>query len=236
MSEATLVLNNVHVAYGHKHNVHHVLNGFSMEVAAGELACLLGASGCGKTTALRAIAGFEHLTQGTIHVGGRCVAGPDAHLPPEQRNVGMVFQDYALFPHLTAAQNIAFGLRKQPKDLQQSRVRAMLELVDLVSLAQRYPHEMSGGQQQRIALARALAPQPAVLLLDEPLSSLDPDSRKRLGQEVRDILRDAGQTALLVTHSEQEAELMASHIGYLKAGTLEWRERREKQSNLQREW
>ncbi|WP_406643121.1 ABC transporter ATP-binding protein [Pectobacterium brasiliense] len=224
MSEATLVLNNVHVAYGHKHNVHHVLNGFSMEVAAGELACLLGASGCGKTTALRAIAGFEHLTQGTIHVGGRCVAGPDAHLPPEQRNVGMVFQDYALFPHLTAAQNIAFGLRKQPKNLQQSRVRAMLELVDLVSLAQRYPHEMSGGQQQRIALARALAPQPAVLLLDEPLSSLDPDSRKRLGQEVRDILRDAGQTALLVTHSEQEAELMASHIGYLKAGTLEWRE------------
>ncbi|WP_233968647.1 ABC transporter ATP-binding protein [Pectobacterium polaris] len=221
MSEATLVLNNVHVAYGHKHNVHHVLNGFSMEVAAGELACLLGASGCGKTTALRAIAGFEHLTQGTIHVGGRCVAGPDAHLPPEQRNVGMVFQDYALFPHLTAAQNIAFGLRKQPKDLQQSRVRAMLELVDLVSLAQRYPHEMSGGQQQRIALARALAPQPAVLLLDEPLSSLDPDSRKRLGQEVRDILRDAGQTALLVTHSEQEAELMASHIGYLKAGKLD---------------
>ncbi|MDE8755074.1 ABC transporter ATP-binding protein [Pectobacterium polaris] len=221
MSEATLVLNNVHVAYGHKHNIHHVLNGFSMEVAAGELACLLGASGCGKTTALRAIAGFEHLTQGTIHVGGRCVAGPDAHLPPEQRNVGMVFQDYALFPHLTAAQNIAFGLRKQPKDLQQSRVRAMLELVDLVSLAQRYPHEMSGGQQQRIALARALAPQPAVLLLDEPLSSLDPDSRKRLGQEVRDILRDAGQTALLVTHSEQEAELMASHIGYLKAGKLD---------------
>ncbi|MBN3191828.1 ABC transporter ATP-binding protein [Pectobacterium brasiliense] len=221
MSEATLVLNNVHVAYGHKHNVHHVLNGFSMEVTAGELACLLGASGCGKTTALRAIAGFEHLTQGTIHVGGRCVAGPDEHLPPEQRNVGMVFQDYALFPHLTAAQNIAFGLRKQPKDLQQSRVRAMLELVDLVSLAQRYPHEMSGGQQQRIALARALAPQPAVLLLDEPLSSLDPDSRKRLGQEVRDILRDAGQTALLVTHSEQEAELMASHIGYLKAGKLD---------------
>lgn len=221
MSEATLVLNNVHVAYGHKHNFHHVLNGFSMQVAAGELACLLGASGCGKTTALRAIAGFEHLTQGTIHVGGRCVAGPDMHLPPEQRNVGMVFQDYALFPHLTAAQNIAFGLRKQPKDLQQSRVRAMLELVDLASLAQRYPHEMSGGQQQRIALARALAPQPAVLLLDEPLSSLDPDSRKRLGQDVRDILRDAGQTALLVTHSEQEAELMASHIGYLKEGKLD---------------
>ncbi|KFX06824.1 ABC transporter [Pectobacterium betavasculorum] len=226
MSEATLVLNNIHVAYGHKHNFHHVLNGFSMQVVAGELACLLGASGCGKTTALRAIAGFEHVTQGTIHVGGRCVAGPDKHLPPEERNVGMVFQDYALFPHLTAAQNIAFGLRKQPKDLQQSRVRAMLELVDLTALGQRYPHEMSGGQQQRIALARALAPQPAVLLLDEPLSSLDPDSRKRLGQEVRDILRDAGQTALLVTHSEQEAELMASHIGYLKEGALQWRERR----------
>ncbi|TCV08979.1 iron(III) transport system ATP-binding protein [Samsonia erythrinae] len=219
-----LVLNNVYVAYGHKHRLHHVLNGFSMQIAAGELSCLLGASGCGKTTVLRAIAGFEHVIQGTIHVNGRCVAGPHLHLPPEQRNVGMVFQDYALFPHLTAAQNIAFGLRKQPKDRQQSRVRALLELIDLTSLAHRYPHEMSGGQQQRIALARALAPQPAVLLLDEPLSSLDPDSRKRLGQDVRDILRDAGQTALLVTHSEQEAELMASHIGDLKEGTLQWRE------------
>lgn len=134
--------------------------------------------------------------------------------------MGMVFQDYALFPHLTAAQNIAFGLRKQPKGYQQTRVQTLLDLVELKELAGRYPHEMSGGQQQRIALARALATQPAVLLLDEPLSSLDPDSRKRLGLEVRDILREAGQTALLVTHSEDEAQLMADKINYLKNGRL----------------
>lgn len=133
----------------------------------------------------------------------------------------MVFQDYALFPHLTAAQNIAFGLRKLPKDIQHERVKAMLALIELSELAQHYPHELSGGQQQRIALARAMAPEPAVLLLDEPLSSLDPDSRKRLGQNVRDILHATGQTALLVTHSEQEAEMTASFIGYLKEGCLQ---------------
>ncbi|MTB66454.1 ATP-binding cassette domain-containing protein [Providencia sp. wls1943] len=220
MSDSTLVLDNVHVSYGNKHQRNHVLNGFSLHIDAGEIGCLLGASGCGKTTALRAIAGFEQVEQGTIYVGGRCVAGPNLHLPPEQRNVGMVFQDYALFPHLTAAQNVAFGLRKQPKEQQQARVQQLLKLVELSGLAERYPHEMSGGQQQRIALARALAPQPAVLLLDEPLSSLDPDSRKRLGQEVRDILRAAGQTALLVTHSEDEAQLMANKISYLKEGCL----------------
>ncbi|MEX9947526.1 ABC transporter ATP-binding protein [Providencia alcalifaciens] len=220
MSDSTLVLDNVHVSYGNKHQRNHVLNGFSLHIDAGEIGCLLGASGCGKTTVLRAIAGFEQVEQGTIYVGGRCVAGPNLHLPPEQRNVGMVFQDYALFPHLTAAQNVAFGLRKQPKEQQQARVQQLLKLVELSGLAERYPHEMSGGQQQRIALARALAPQPAVLLLDEPLSSLDPDSRKRLGQEVRDILRAAGQTALLVTHSEDEAQLMANKISYLKEGRL----------------
>ncbi|HHR6131428.1 TPA: ABC transporter ATP-binding protein [Providencia alcalifaciens] len=220
MSDSTLVLDNVHVSYGNKHQRNHVLNGFSLHIDAGEIGCLLGASGCGKTTALRAIAGFEQVEQGTIYVGGRCVAGPNLHLPPEQRNVGMVFQDYALFPHLTAAQNVAFGLRKQPKEQQHARVQQLLTLVELSGLAERYPHEMSGGQQQRIALARALAPQPAVLLLDEPLSSLDPDSRKRLGQEVRDILRAAGQTALLVTHSEDEAQLMANKISYLKEGRL----------------
>ncbi|QLR03965.1 ABC transporter ATP-binding protein [Providencia rettgeri] len=220
MSDSTLVLDNVHVSYGNKHQRNHVLNGFSLHIDAGGIGCLLGASGCGKTTALRAIAGFEQVEQGTIYVGGRCVAGPNLHLPPEQRNVGMVFQDYALFPHLTAAQNVAFGLRKQPKEQQHARVQQLLTLVELSGLAERYPHEMSGGQQQRIALARALAPQPAVLLLDEPLSSLDPDSRKRLGQEVRDILRAAGQTALLVTHSEDEAQLMANKISYLKEGRL----------------
>ncbi len=220
MSNSELIIDNIHVSYGSRHQRNHVLNGFSLHIDAGEIGCLLGSSGCGKTTVLRAIAGFEHVEQGAIHVGGHCVAGNGLHLPPEQRNVGMVFQDYALFPHLTAAQNITFGLRKQPKEYQRARVQILLDLVELKELADRYPHEMSGGQQQRIALARALAPQPAVLLLDEPLSSLDTDNRKRLGQEVRDILREAGQTALLVTHSEDEAQLIASKISYLKDGRL----------------
>lgn len=213
----TLSLHDVHLAYRR----HAVLRGVSLTVRAGELACLLGASGGGKTTVLRAIAGFERPSAGNIHVGGVCVAGPGVHLPPERRKVGMVFQEYALFPHLTAEQNIAFGLQGWSREERRTRIDALLDLIELRPLSTRYPHELSGGQQQRVALARALAPQPAVLLLDEPFSSLDPDTRQRLGQEVRDILRAAGQTALLVTHSEQEARLIASHIHYLRDGALQ---------------
>lgn len=218
MSDATLVLETIHVAYGHGQQQHHVLNGFSLTVQAGELTCLLGSSGSGKTTVLRAIAGFEPLSAGCIQVSGTCVAGPGIHLPPEKRHVGMVFQEYALFPHLTAAKNIAFGLRKQPTSVIQSRVRELLELIGLSALSERYPHELSGGQQQRIALARALAPEPSILLLDEPFSSLDAETRHRLGQDVRDILKSSGQTALMVTHSEQEAMMMSDRIGYMHAG------------------
>lgn len=216
MSEIALSLNNVSVAYSGSGRP--VLNGFSMTINAGEIACLLGASGCGKTTALRAIAGFEYLSSGEIYLTQRCVAGPGIHLPPEKRHVGMVFQDYALFPHLTAAQNIAFGLRKLPREAQQARVDTLLTLVELHQHAGRYPHELSGGQQQRIALARAMAPEPDILLLDEPFSSLDRPTRERLSGEVREILRQAGQTALLVTHSEWEAEAIASRIGYVEDG------------------
>ncbi|WP_134706028.1 ABC transporter ATP-binding protein [Rahnella sp. CJA17(1/100)] len=216
MSEIALRLQDVHVAYDNGQQP--VLKGFSMSVREGELACLLGASGCGKTTVLRAIAGFERLQSGEIYVSQHRVAGPGLHLPPEKRHVGMVFQEYALFPHLTAQQNVAFGLRRIPREEQQARVTALLRLVELHSHASRYPHELSGGQQQRIALARALAPNPEILLLDEPFSSLDKKTRERLGGEVRDILREAGQTALLVTHSEQEAQLMADHIGYVQQG------------------
>lgn len=217
MSEIALALNHVSVAYSG--SPHPVLNNFSMTVRRGEIACLLGASGCGKTTALRAIAGFEYLSGGEIYLTQRCVAGPGVHLPPEKRHVGMVFQDYALFPHLTAGQNIAFGLRQQPRDVQQARVDKLLALVELHQHAGRYPHELSGGQQQRIALARAMAPEPDILLLDEPFSSLDRPTRERLSGEVREILRQAGQTALLVTHSEWEAEAIASRIGYVENGT-----------------
>ncbi|EAW2451701.1 ABC transporter ATP-binding protein [Salmonella enterica subsp. diarizonae] len=216
MSEIALRLHNVYVAYGNSQQP--VLNGFTMSVHQGEIACLLGASGCGKTTVLRAVAGFERLQQGEIYVSQRRVAAPDVHLPPEKRQVGMVFQEYALFPHLTAHQNIAFGLRRMPREKQQARVMELLKMVELHSHANRYPYELSGGQQQRIALARALAPSPEILLLDEPFSSLDKRTRERLGNEVRDILRADGQTALLVTHSEHEAQLMADHIGVVKMG------------------
>ena len=216
MSEIALRLQDVHVAYGNSQQP--VLRGFSMSVRKGEIACLLGASGCGKTTVLRAVAGFERLQRGDIYVSQRHVAGPGVHLPPEKRHVGMVFQEYALFPHLTAQQNVAFGLRRMPREEQQARVADLLNMVELHSHASRYPHELSGGQQQRIALARALAPHPEILLLDEPFSSLDKRTRERLGGEVRDILRAAGQTALLVTHSEHEARLMADHIGFVKLG------------------
>ncbi|BCG08914.1 MULTISPECIES: ABC transporter ATP-binding protein [Buttiauxella] len=216
MSEIALRLQDVHVAYSNSQQS--VLKGFSMSVRKGELACLLGASGCGKTTVLRAVAGFERLQSGEIYVSQKRVAGPEVHLPPEKRHVGMVFQEYALFPHLTAQQNVAFGLRRLPREQQNARVTELLRMVELHSHASRYPHELSGGQQQRIALARALAPHPEILLLDEPFSSLDKQTRERLGGEVRDILRDAGQTALLVTHSEHEAQLMADHIGYVQQG------------------
>lgn len=216
MSEIALRLQDVHVAYSNSQ--HPVMKGFSMSVRKGELACLLGASGCGKTTVLRAVAGFERLQSGEIYVSQKRVAGPEVHLPPEKRHVGMVFQEYALFPHLTAQQNVAFGLRRLPREQQNARVTELLRMVELHSHASRYPHELSGGQQQRIALARALAPHPEILLLDEPFSSLDKQTRERLGGEVRDILREAGQTALLVTHSEHEAQLMADHIGYVQQG------------------
>lgn len=216
MSEIALSLDNISVTYSG--STRPILNGFSMTVRRGEIACLLGASGCGKTTALRAIAGFEYISGGEIHLIRRCVAGPQLHQPPEKRNVGMVFQDYALFPHLTAAQNIAFGLRKLPREERQARVDTLLTLVELQQHAGRYPHELSGGQQQRIALARAMAPEPDILLLDEPFSSLDRPTRERLSGEVREILHQAGQTALLVTHSEWEAEAIASRIGYVENG------------------
>jgi iron(III) transport system ATP-binding protein len=164
------------------------------------------------------VAGFERLQSGEIYVSQQRVAAAGVHLPPEKRKVGMVFQEYALFPHLTAQQNVAFGLRRLPREEQQARVTQLLKMVELHSHASRYPHELSGGQQQRIALARALAPNPEILLLDEPFSSLDKQTRERLGREVRDILREAGQTALLVTHSEHEAQLMADHIGYVQQG------------------
>jgi iron(III) transport system ATP-binding protein len=198
-----------------------VVRGMSFALAPGAIGCLLGPSGCGKTTVLRCLAGFEPVQGGTIALGGRVVARSGVSVPPEQRGVGMVFQDYALFPHLTVARNVAFGLRKRRSSELDGRVDAMLDLVGLRHAAHVYPHELSGGQQQRVALARALAPQPGLLLLDEPFSNLDVDLRERLSLEVRSILKASRTTAILVTHDQHEAFALADEIGIMNEGTIE---------------
>jgi iron(III) transport system ATP-binding protein len=195
----------------------------SFGLAAGEIGVLIGPSGCGKTSLLRAVAGLEHCAAGRIVVDGTLLddAAAGLHLLPEQRRVGMVFQDYALFPHLSVAQNIGFGLQQLPRKLRAERVQTMLDLVGLAHAAGRAPHQLSGGQQQRIAFARALAPQPRLLLLDEPFSSLDVDLREHLAQELRAILKASGTTALFVTHDQMEAFALGDAIGVMNGGRIE---------------
>jgi iron(III) transport system ATP-binding protein len=198
-----------------------VLEDLSFQLEAGRIGCLLGSSGCGKTTVLRCIAGFEPISRGEIVLHGVSMSRPGRMLPTERRKVGMVFQDYALFPHLTVARNIAFGLRTGTEAERSARVSELLEVVGLHQLAQRYPHELSGGQQQRVALARALAPRPALMLLDEPFSNLDVEMRERLSVEVREILKDQNTTAILVTHDQHEAFNIADEIGIMFNGRIE---------------
>ncbi len=211
-----LTLDGVSHAYGRQE----VVRDLSLELVDGEIGCLLGASGCGKTTVLRLIAGFETPSSGTIRLRGETVAAARRCVPPERRRIGMVFQDYALFPHLTVAANVGFGLR-QDSALAQRRVAELLELVGLGSRGDKYPHELSGGQQQRVALARALAPRPHLLLLDEPFSNLDVDLRERLSLEVRAILKETGTAAVLVTHDQHEAFAVADRVGIMHAGRIE---------------
>ncbi len=217
---AHLHIDGLRLAYEGARGLHTVVDGFSLALDQGRIGCLLGPSGCGKTTVLRAIAGFEPVRAGTIRLGEALLSSPTVHLPPERRRVGMMLQEYALFPHLSAHDNVGFGLRRLAGPARAARVAEMLALVGLADAAARFPHELSGGQQQRIALARALAPSPDLLLLDEPFSNLDGATRERLVAEVRDILRAAGQTAVLVTHNEAEAHAMADHIGTMHGGRL----------------
>ncbi|CAA0080933.1 Fe(3+) ions import ATP-binding protein FbpC 2 [Zhongshania aliphaticivorans] len=198
-----------------------VVDKVSFHVNDGDICSLLGPSGCGKTTILRAIAGFQALTHGNITLRDHCLSQPNLLIAPEQRNIGMVFQDYALFPHLSVKDNICFGLRKQPSAQQNSIAKRLLDLVQLGNVAHRYPHELSGGQQQRVALARALAPSPDLLLLDEPFSNLDAELRKRLSLEVRDILKELHISAILVTHDQQEAFAFSDQVGLLHGGQLQ---------------
>ncbi|WP_019505582.1 ABC transporter ATP-binding protein [Pleurocapsa sp. PCC 7319] len=207
----------------------------SLSLHQGDLLGLVGPSGCGKTTLLRIIAGFENLSQGKVSIAGQLVSDKSHCLPPEKRNTGMVFQDYALFPHLTVRENIAYGLKKQKTEGNQSifgrssltqkqikfRVREILELVGLEGVEKRYPHQLSGGQQQRISLARALAPQPALILLDEPLSNLDAQIRHRLRAEIRSILKAANTSAIFVTHDREEALAISDQIAVMRQGKLE---------------
>lgn len=197
------------------------LNNINLSVPKGEILSVVGPSGCGKSTLLRLIAGLLRPSAGSISIAGRRVAGDRTDfVPAEQRGVGLVFQDYALFPHLTAKKNVGFGLQKLPRTERQARIMHMLSLVGLADLADRYPHELSGGQQQRVALARALAPEPAVLLLDEPFSGLDAQTRGQVREQVVSVLKATGTTALMVTHDPDEAIAVGDRIAVLNHGEL----------------
>ena len=212
-----LELNGVVQRYGR----HTVVDGVDFSLASGRIACLLGPSGCGKTTLLRCIAGFEEIAAGEIRLHGEIVSQAAYRLPPEKRRIGMVFQDYALFPHLSVEENVAFGLGRQRQQDGHLRVRQLLATVGLSGLGDKFPHELSGGQQQRVALARALAPRPELILLDEPFSNLDVGLRERLSLELREILKREGSTAILVTHDQNEAFAMADEIGIMHEGKIQ---------------
>lgn len=203
------------------HQRQRILDQIDLQVCAQDIVCLLGPSGCGKTTLLRAIAGLHAINHGMIEIDNKVVCTPSNSIAPEQRNVGMMFQDLALFPHLTVLENVTYGIRKRDKQYIDSQTQHVMALVEIEQEhLHKYPHELSGGQQQRVALARALAPKPDILLLDEPFSSLDPDLREQLASQVRKILKREKITAVLVTHDQHEAFAMADWIGVMNQGKI----------------
>ncbi|QUJ67062.1 ABC transporter ATP-binding protein [Photobacterium sp. GJ3] len=204
-----------------RYNGQAILENLSLVAEDNEIICLLGASGCGKTTLLKAIAGLLPQEQGQLRINGHTMVDQDHWVPPEHRNIGMIFQDYALFPHLTVAENIAFGLRDWDKKRAQTKVAEMLALVRLDGLGQRYPHQLSGGQQQRVAIARALACEPDLILLDEPFSNIDTQVRHGLIREIRRIFKTQGVTAIFVTHSREEAFAFADRLAVMHNGVIE---------------
>lgn len=197
------------------------LKNFSVRIPKGEILAILGESGSGKSTVLRLIAGLEEPSSGFIKVDGRSLVTDHLFVQPEKRGIGMVFQDYALFPHMTVASNIEFGLKNVSKENKHKRLTEVLKLVDLEGYANRYPHELSGGQQQRVALARAIAPKPAVMLLDEPFSNLDANLKSRIRQELKQILSQAGITSVFVTHDQEDAISIADRVVILHKGEIE---------------
>ena len=197
-----------------------VISDISLRLERGDVGCLLGPSGCGKTTLLRTIAGFVQPRSGEARINERCVPGPAAPVPAERRGVGMVFQDFALFPHLTARDNIDFGLHELAGRERRERIDEVVRMLEVTDFQHKYPHQLSGGQQQRVAIARALAPRPDILLLDEPFSNLDVELREQIARELRMILKQAGMTTILVTHNQLEAFAMADEIGVIRDGAL----------------
>ncbi len=205
----------------HQYSQQQILSDISFTIPDGEIACLLGPSGSGKTTILRCVAGFERPQEGEIATNQEIITSSSVHLSPAQRQIGMIFQDYALLPHLSVEKNVAFGLHQLSKKDRASKVQEVLEVVGLEKKAKKYPHQLSGGQQQRVALARAIAPNPRLILMDEPFSNLDVSLRNRLGQEIKQILKHYNITALMVTHDQHEAFAFADSIGVIKQGVLQ---------------
>jgi iron(III) transport system ATP-binding protein len=214
---SVLELDGIEKSYG----AERVIEGLSLSVHDGEILTLLGPSGCGKTTTLRLIAGLERPDAGTVTLGGTTIAGPDVFVPPQDRGIGFVFQEFALFPHLTAAENVGFGLDDWPDDERERRIADLLDLVGLADQGDSYPEELSGGQQQRVALARSLAPEPELLLLDEPFSNLDVDLRVQMREEVRRILKETGVTAISVTHDQEEALSISDRVAVVNDGRID---------------
>lgn len=211
-----LELDNVKHSYG----TTATLAGVSLTLDEGTIACVLGPSGCGKTTLMRCIAGFEFIEGGSIRLKDKLVASADLQVPPHVRRVGMVFQEYALMPHLTVLQNASFGLHEKPRSEADAIATATLARVGLAKFAERFPHELSGGQQQRVAIARALAPEPALLLMDEPFSNIDASMRADLGQELKELLHGLGTTTLVATHDHNDAFALADKMAILHEGNL----------------
>ncbi len=200
---------------------HAVLKGVDLTLRGGQLSALLGPSGCGKSTLLNVVAGFHEVKGGEVWLGQDIASSPERMLPPESRNIGMIFQDYALFPHLSVLKNVTFGIRERSRGEANREAIEWLELVRMEGFGDRYPHELSGGQQQRVALARALAARPSLLLMDEPFSNLDSDLRRQLVREIRDLLKERGVAAILVTHDQEEAFLFGEEVGLMNQGVLQ---------------
>ncbi|GLS89408.1 ABC transporter [Psychromonas marina] len=217
---SALVIKNLNCFYQENKQKNHILKNLDLELQDNEIVCLLGESGCGKTTLLRAVSGLQNNIHGDITINGNRVNGESINLAPEQRKVGLIFQDYALFPHLSVFDNIAFSLQKMGKEAKRERVEKVLALVQLSEFSERFPHQLSGGQQQRIAIARALAYQPELMLLDEPFSNLDQHVRFKLIKEIRLLLKKHAMSALFVTHSKEEGFAFADKIALMRAGKI----------------